>query len=1736
MRNTYKLLNPFFLFTVVLALAIPKWSLGQTNPTAQNIPYTQNFGTTTFTAIPTGMAAWSGLSGATLTSQSSVESSTPSSDATLTAATAAQTGGGTYGYSVSSNGRLYLQTSSNTSSGANQAALALVTTGLSNIKISYDVEIVSAQPRTIGIVMQYRVGTTGSWTTVSGTGNPYSQAAGTTGVKATPSITLPSGANNQSIIQIRWATWRGTESGNSSGVAIDNISVTAAPPAPTITSITSGNNQLDVNFTAPSSNGGSSITNYKYSTDGGSTFTACSPAQTTSPITITGLTNGTSYNVQIRAVNAIGDGTATTSTTATPSSSGAPNLAISGATAHGSVCTNSNSVQTYTIINNGTAQADGVAVASTDAQFVVSGLSSTTIAVSGTATYTVTFTPSSAGSKTATINVTSTTSGSNAPTSSLTGTGVAPVTAAVTNNAASSITNTTATLNGNVTTLGVCPASTEKGFVYSATGTNSNPIVGGTGVTKTAVSSIVTGAYTLALTGLTSGTKYSVNAYVYDGTAYTYGTGNTFTTSITAPSAVSATTKTATSFTISFTNGSGSNRLIVARASATAATAPANGTGYVVNSNSFSDALNATTATGNIVVYSGSASSATITGLNSETAYSFDVYEFNGSGSTTIYSTAATLATQRTLSAAPTVQATLSTSVASYNQIDIAVATTAFPASGATKAGYIVIYGTGTVTLGSANGVAPSASSGTIFSTTATSLPTLPATTINVTGLNPATAYNFLVVPYTWDGSNASTYNYLTASAPTVSATTNNGPTVDISAATPPYTFGTIVGTYATGSVNYPISASSLVADVVVTAPTNFEVSKDDVTFSSSVTYTQVAGSLPVNSFVYVRFNPSTVNGTNSGNITHTSTGAATQNVAVSAKVIATEPTSPSSSVNFTNVTGTTFTINWTNGNGGNRIVLVKSGSAVDANPTDETTYTASTTFASGTQVGTGNYVVYSGTGNSVNVTGLTLNTTYYVAVFEYNKGTVNTTENYYTTVSATGNQTCTNPTYYSQASGDPTTLSNWNTNRLGGGSTPSNLTTIGTYVIQNGHNLTTTGTVSFGATGAKLQIEDGGTLTANHAITIATGATFQIDNGGTYKQNSAIAMSTTIFNGTEVFAANSNFEITVNPGGTTSPSSPGFGNLTINVTTGSSAFGWSANITQVQGNLTILGTGTGTTRHALTSSSSQSLSVGGNLVVTGGNFWLSSGAGAVTVNVGGNLTVNGGTLDIANGSGVGIINVGGDVSLSSGTLTEGGSTTTSKIVFNKTGTQNYASGASITNTVNFEVATNSSVNIGTNVISGAGTVTVNNGGTIKVGSTSASGALAGNVTASGGVVLNTGSTVEYNGVAAQTLAARTFHHIVISNTTGVTQSGVITVNGTLTLASTATLDAAAQVITFGAGASATINGTLKTANTNGLMGSTNTTFNNTNSPTITLGATSTVEYNASTAQAFSTSLNYNNVTISGNSTKTISGASTISGTLTLTAGVLDAGNVLTVPSTGSIVYNGGSLINYTLPSALNNFTPPTGTTSLSSDIALSGTLTLGSNILDIGNKTITVSGDVTRTTGTIRSNGGTVNLTGSATSTLYFDQTTPGTTNKVKDLTLNRTSATVTIGNALQVADNGTVTVSAGTLASGGNLTLTSTLSGTARIAELGAGASITGNVEVQRYMVGGASSQRGWRCMSTPVSGATFAQLVDDIFITGPGGTANGFDANGSNSSVMYYEESATRGWKSITNPTNT
>ncbi|WP_307445578.1 MULTISPECIES: T9SS type A sorting domain-containing protein [Chryseobacterium] len=207
-----------------------------------------------------------------------------------------------------------------------------------------------------------------------------------------------------------------------------------------------------------------------------------------------------------------------------------PNLSISGTASNGSVCPNTAaSAVTYTITNNGTIDATGINIASSDSQFVVSGLSATTVTANGgTATFNVIFTPTASGSKSSTLTVSSSTSGSNSPTYTISGTGTASVSALVSTNAATSLSYNEAVMNGNVTTVGACPASSEKGFVYGTTsGTYGSPIPVG--------STVSTGSYNYNLTSLSQGTTYYYKAYVKDTNGnYVYGSERSFTTLVPA--------------------------------------------------------------------------------------------------------------------------------------------------------------------------------------------------------------------------------------------------------------------------------------------------------------------------------------------------------------------------------------------------------------------------------------------------------------------------------------------------------------------------------------------------------------------------------------------------------------------------------------------------------------------------------------------------------------------------------------------------------------------------------------------------------------------------------------------------------------------------------------------------------------------------------------------------------------------------------------------------------------------------------------------------------------------------------------------------------------------------------------------------------------------------------------------------------------------------------------------------
>lgn len=124
------------------------------------------------------------------------------------------------------------------------------------------------------------------------------------GASYTFKVAALTGANRDTV---------GTLSGASLAV------IPGAPSAPTISAVTAGNQKLTVAFTAPTATGGFPITAYEYSTDNGSTWTTASG--TASPIVITGLTNGTTYQVKLRGKNASHSGVASSATNGTPVSS-----------------------------------------------------------------------------------------------------------------------------------------------------------------------------------------------------------------------------------------------------------------------------------------------------------------------------------------------------------------------------------------------------------------------------------------------------------------------------------------------------------------------------------------------------------------------------------------------------------------------------------------------------------------------------------------------------------------------------------------------------------------------------------------------------------------------------------------------------------------------------------------------------------------------------------------------------------------------------------------------------------------------------------------------------------------------------------------------------------------------------------------------------------------------------------------------------------------------------------------------------------------------------------------------------------------------------------------------------------------------------------------------------------------------------------------------------------------------
>lgn len=122
--------------------------------------------------------------------------------------------------------------------------------------------------------------------------------------------------------------------------SFDILATAAVPAAPTITAVTNLDSQVTVTVNRPNRDGGSPITAYEYQLDSGPWVNLpLVNNDIPSPFTITGLTNGTTYQIKVRAVNAIGNGPASGAAPGNPAGSGGGSNSGGGNSGGGSTWT-----------------------------------------------------------------------------------------------------------------------------------------------------------------------------------------------------------------------------------------------------------------------------------------------------------------------------------------------------------------------------------------------------------------------------------------------------------------------------------------------------------------------------------------------------------------------------------------------------------------------------------------------------------------------------------------------------------------------------------------------------------------------------------------------------------------------------------------------------------------------------------------------------------------------------------------------------------------------------------------------------------------------------------------------------------------------------------------------------------------------------------------------------------------------------------------------------------------------------------------------------------------------------------------------------------------------------------------------------------------------------------------------------------------------------------------------------
>ncbi len=462
---------------------------------------------------------------------------------------------------------------------------------------------------------------------------------------------------------------------------------------------------------------------------------------------------------------------------------------------------------------------------------------------------------------------------------------------------------------------------------------------------------------------------------------------------------------TGNSLTISWTNGDGDRRLVIAREASAVNYTPVQlyrySTGVSTNFGVASDV-----GSGNKVLYAGTANSINVTGLNPGTDYYFEVFEYNGLNGP-VYRIPGTTANTTTDDSPPggasninfysiegnrmSVQWTNGTGSRRMVVARLGAPVTAIPTDG-TQYSASANFGSGD-DLGGDQFV--------VYDGTGSA--------VQVYSLVHSTEYYFKVFEYYGTG----TYTiYQTSEVASGSQSTPLKPTVEATNIQFPTVLGNSLDmSWDNGDGTYRI--------VVCKEGSPLDMAPNDYTrYNSSSTFGSGSSNIGMNNYVVYQGDGSsfTLNGLDPGvtyyfKIYEYNSYYAPVYIdgptSYQQTTLAVPPTTPATNLGFTQIGAGQMQLSWTSGNGSRRMVVARAGAAVDADPQDHTAYTANTTIGDGDEIGTGNFVVYNGTGNGFTVYGLETSTVYHFAIYEYNISGANI---YYLTPGATGNRSTASP------------------------------------------------------------------------------------------------------------------------------------------------------------------------------------------------------------------------------------------------------------------------------------------------------------------------------------------------------------------------------------------------------------------------------------------------------------------------------------------------------------------------------------------------------------------------------------------------------------------------------------------------------------------------------------------------------------------------------------------------------